>query len=237
MYVEPPGEVAEVFVEAAIQRMMPLRLAEVPLSDQPGGVAGALEHVGQSPLVRRESDLGVPARGVELVSEAGLVPAGVEAGPRRAADGRGHVPVGQPDAATREGVEVRRSNRPGTERAEVAVAQVVRQDDHDVGRRRGRVRLVRRRTAGHRERSQHGEGEDRHGRPHCSLGRHAAGAPRAAPRNDISPGPEHRFPPWSPRLPGQPPPSAPLRPHPLPAGAAGSGRPAGRRSCLRGRSP
>lgn len=74
------AEETEELIEAALPGMVVGRGAQVPLADQGGAVPGGLEAVGQGFLGEGQALLGAVAW-IELVAEAGLVPAGEHAGP------------------------------------------------------------------------------------------------------------------------------------------------------------
>ena len=141
------AEQSEELVEAPFDRVVLLARAEVPLPHQTGGVAGRAHHVADRRLASREPEFGVGVpfvvRGwVVLVAEPVLVAAGVETGPHRAADRRRGVAVGQPDAVRRQFVDVRGRDDRRSVGPDVAVAEVVGEDDDHVGRRRGRGRVL-----------------------------------------------------------------------------------------------
>ena len=75
---------------------------------------------------------GIPL-GIEFIAEALLVPAGDKPGAGGTADRIGNVAVGATDAGGGEAVEVRRGDVAGTLKADVAVAEIVRDDDENVG--------------------------------------------------------------------------------------------------------
>ena len=156
--VEDPVEA----VEAALARPGVTRsgigavrvLGQVPLAHHEGGVAGSAVRLGRGGDVGRELHrvAGEPGIAVRDVAHAGpmRVHAGQQRRPRRRAHRR-RVVVGEPQPALGEGIQVRRGDL-GAVAAEVAVAEVVGEDDHDV-RRTGRRRRWRRPPAlgaGHR---------------------------------------------------------------------------------------
>ena len=133
-----------------------LRLgAEMPFADRPGSVTGVPKRVGQRNLFDGQAQplavaAGRPA-GVEFVAEALLVAAGEQPGPRGAADRRRHVAVGEPHSIGGDRIDVRRLQAPATVAADVAVAQIVGQDDDAVRARRA-ARTAGARTPGPSER-------------------------------------------------------------------------------------
>ena len=128
---------AEVFVEAAFRRQVLRLMAEVPLADAHGLVALRLEHggesglrIGETGLVRRHEDVGHAG--------AGGVAAGEQRRARRGANRIGGIELREADSLRRHAVQVGRADF-GTVAADVAIAQIVAVDHHDVGRalRRG----------------------------------------------------------------------------------------------------
>ena len=150
---------AEELVEAALQRVVLLPEPEMPLPHQAGDVAGLAHHVAQRRLVLGQPELGVGValvvRGrVVLVAEPVLVAAREDPGPHRTADRRRDVAVGQPDPVRRQLVDVRRRDDGRAVGADVAVAEVVGEDDDHVGRR-GRFFS----HVGGRSATRHGKGQ------------------------------------------------------------------------------
>ena len=134
------AQMAEELVEAAPQRVVLLAEPEMPLPHQTGDVAGLPHQVAERRLVLGQSQLGVGVplvvRGrVVLVAEPVLVTAREDPGPHRTADRRRDVAVGQPDPVRRQLVDVRRRDDGRSVGADVAVAEVVGEDDDHVGRR------------------------------------------------------------------------------------------------------
>ena len=130
------AEEAEKLVEAAAERMPLLLETEVPLADDPGGVARGLEPLRENRLGEREADVLVGhedrAR-IELVAEALLIAAGHQRGPRGTAIGAAHVAVGEAHAVLRERVEMGRGNVLTAVGAGVGVSVIVGHDDQDIG--------------------------------------------------------------------------------------------------------
>ena len=143
---------SEVLVEATRHRMLRLGRAEVPLADHAGGVAALLEVVRQHALVERRAETFLgrsgDAAGVELVAEALLVAPGHETGARRTAHRRGDVALGEARSALGDGVDVRRPRGGAAVGADVAVPEVVGEDDDQVRRP---LRLGREHRAGEAE--------------------------------------------------------------------------------------
>jgi len=124
-----------------VQRRFELRqVTEVPLAEHRGPVAELAEALGD------RVGLGVDALVVERTVRVGeqhggnpgpvLVAARDQAGAGRRADRAAGVEVGQHHAARGKPVQVRRLY-PAIERADIAVAEIVRHDEDDVGRLAG----------------------------------------------------------------------------------------------------
>ena len=122
---------AEELVEAAVERVFPALPAELPLADRPGGVAGGPHHLGQRRLVEVEAI--VLDRRVELVAVSLRVAAGHQPGAGRAADRGGHVAGLEAHARGAQGVDVRGLDDLAAVQAEIAVAEIVGEDEDDVG--------------------------------------------------------------------------------------------------------
>src|SRR5262249_23031795 len=133
----------DVHVEALALRLEAFT-AQVPFADVCGGVSRRLERLGEGRLFERQlrGDDGaqqwlvgpVGAAGDEVGEvEALRVLAGDQRGARRRADGAGGVGGGELYAVGGEAVEVRRAVVGAAVTAEVAGAEVVDQDDDDVG--------------------------------------------------------------------------------------------------------
>jgi hypothetical protein len=133
-----PGEEAEVFVETAPGWVHLGSEAQVPLADHGGDVAGGLQRLRQRDLVGRQAEvLGLVGAGVELVPEALLVAPGQHSRARRAAHGAGDVSVGEADALLGNRVDVGGFDVIAELlSADVGVAEVVGDDEDDVGFRR-----------------------------------------------------------------------------------------------------
>ena len=109
-------------------------MAEAPLADEPGGIAGLIHEVGDGEGVGGHGRL---AFGLDFLVAAdrgvAVVLARHERASRRRADRRAGVGLGEPHALGREPVDVRRLDELLPETAEVAVAEVIREDEDDVG--------------------------------------------------------------------------------------------------------
>src|SRR5438552_18956361 len=74
--IVPTHEEAKVVVEAAGLWMMGGVEALVPFADEPGGIAGRAEPIGNRPLVERQPErVFVALMRIELVTETRLIPA------------------------------------------------------------------------------------------------------------------------------------------------------------------
>ena len=125
--------VNERFFESLVDGAHRIRVAEVPLAEDPGPVAGAFEDLCQGHLLGLHH--GPPDEGVDGAG-AVVVPAGHERGPRRGTD-RADVELRHPRAAARHGVEVWRADDGVAVHAQVAEALVVGHDEDHAGARRG----------------------------------------------------------------------------------------------------
>ena len=130
----PLVEVAEEVVEAlagwARCRFPPRR---GPICRTARCVARSLQHVGHGHLVGPQAHFGLA-----IAADGGVagVLAGHEAAARRRADGAAGVGLGEAHALGGQAVQVRREDVLLAVAAEVAVAEVVGQDEDDVGARR-----------------------------------------------------------------------------------------------------
>ena len=137
----PLAEVAIEVVEAlAFGRAAGARAAQAPLAVARGPVPEVAQALGEGdlPVGERPLSLGlVRAPPAVLPVRAHLGVAGVlareEDAARRGADRRAGVPVGEPDTALGDGVDARRLDVLLAVAAELAGAQVIHEDDHDVG--------------------------------------------------------------------------------------------------------
>ena len=156
----PADEKAEVIVEAARLRMMRAIEALMPFADQTGGITRAAEVVGDGVLVERQPQLRFIAdMRIEFMAEARLVTSREKAGARGTAIRRGDVTAGATHAAGRERVDVGRRHVLAAVNADVAIAEIVGDDDEDVGFRG--LCSISRVQCGQRSQQQGGEGGDR----------------------------------------------------------------------------
>ena len=129
------------FIESAAQRCEFVGGPEVPLADKTGGVAQLLEALREHGFGRR--DAVVPAcsdlldRWVALDPETHLVPSGHHPCARRVAHRACRVAIRESRAVPGDGVDVRGRDLGAPLEAEFAVAEIIRDDKHDVRRAGG----------------------------------------------------------------------------------------------------
>ncbi len=124
-------EVAVPVVEALEERDAPrARVPERPLAHSPGAVARLLQHLRDGEVVRSQPDVVG-----EVVPDAvvAVVHPRHEAAARGGTDGRARVGLGEPQALGGQPIEVRRLDLLLPVGAEITVAEVVGQDEDDVG--------------------------------------------------------------------------------------------------------
>ncbi len=137
-------------VEGVVERPRPRLVAEMPLADRHGAVAGAVQHLRQRDVVARaQADLAA-RRERRADADAERVATRQQRRTRRRARGRWRVGARGAHALARHGVEVRRAVHGVAVRRKVAVSHVVGEDDDDVGAR-GRGGRLCLRHAGERE--------------------------------------------------------------------------------------
>ena len=124
---------SEELVEPLARRQVVRAVAEVPLADRRGRVAPGFEHFRERGLAGREA-AGVLRPQRPRDADAVRVAAREDRRPARAAHGLRDVEVGEAHPLTRQAVEVRRADRLRPVTAEVAVTQVVGDDQHHVRR-------------------------------------------------------------------------------------------------------
>ena len=130
----------EELVEAAANGIVSCRAAQVPFADQGGHVAGIDEQVGEGFFGGRQAGVGFlvsRADGVEFEPETGLVTPGQQARAGGGTEGGGDVALGESNPAGRERINVRRRNLGIALASEFTVAEVVREEDDDIGGRLG----------------------------------------------------------------------------------------------------
>ena len=111
-----------------------VRIAEMPLANDTGGVSGGFEHLGHREFLRMRHR--VQAFQISGFADADGIGAGHQRGARDSAD-RLRVKSLEHQPARRHAIQVRGFDRLGAETAEVLVALVVGEDDNDVGSWRG----------------------------------------------------------------------------------------------------
>ena len=130
---------AEVLIEAAANGIeLLLGVAEMPLADHAGGIAGAVKELGQRDFRRRQSQLGVLAAeiggGVRRHAAAKRIATRHQRSARRCAERRRRIELREPRAFRGHPVEIRRLELRMPKARQVAVTEVVGQQDDDVGR-------------------------------------------------------------------------------------------------------
>ena len=140
----------EPIIEALIHRQELAKLSEMPLAHDRGRVPARLQHFRNRDLFGRQALCGVVAKhfrrraGRHAVrAAANRQPSGQERGPARRAH-RLDVEVRPLLSLGRHAIEARRADVRAAERSEIAVPQVVGEDDDDVRRRLRRLRGERR---------------------------------------------------------------------------------------------
>ena len=109
---------------------------QVPLADEAGGIARTLQHRGQGVAAGADQRGRVARQDFRSRCAPGVI-AGQKGVARRGAGGRGGMRPGEPRAARREPIDVRRPDPGRTVAAEVAIAEVVGIDEDDVRAARG----------------------------------------------------------------------------------------------------
>ena len=128
---------AEPLVEAVAARVTLRAGAEGPLAHPARGVAARAQHLRQEPLVLVNAvAAGVVERALQI--QAVRVGPGEQGRARGGADRLRYVETGEAGALPREAVEVRGPETFGALHAEVSPAHIIRDDQDDVWRRRGR---------------------------------------------------------------------------------------------------
>ena len=130
---------AEVVVETVPAGMMGRIVgvvAQVPFADAGRGVALRLERLGDGDFAGRQAAGRVPPQNAVAVvahAAADRVAAGEQGGPAGRADLGGGVEIGEPHPFGGHAVEVGRADARMPVAAQVAPAEIIRQDDDDVG--------------------------------------------------------------------------------------------------------
>ncbi len=123
----------EVLVEAVLQRQVGLLVAQVPLAHGAGGVAPALQQLGDGDLVRVQAHLRVRAESALDPDPLGVAPREQGRTGRRAHRLR-RVEVGEAHPLGRQPVQVRRGEPLGPVHADIRPALVIGEDEDDVRR-------------------------------------------------------------------------------------------------------
>ena len=122
----------EVFIKPVMERQEARMMSEMPLAGDAGRVPSLLEQLGHRRLAVGDAVLGA---GAERAVDAD--PVGVAAGQQRRARGRANrlrdVEVGEPPPFARQAVEVRRHETLRSKTADVTIALVVSENDHNIG--------------------------------------------------------------------------------------------------------
>ncbi len=130
----------EELVETPFHRVVLRRKTEVPLANETGHVTRLFQPIRDCLLAQRHAHVRLFLRrraGVVPMAEALLIPAGHQPRARRTAHRARHVAVRETHPTRRNGVDVRCRNVLTASRAQVRVAQVVRENDNDVRPSRG----------------------------------------------------------------------------------------------------
>ena len=107
---------------------------QVPLADPRGVIPRITEQRGDRRPVRLDQRVAVAPQHAPRQPRAPGVPPGEQAVAGRRAHRRRRMSVGQPQALPRQPIEMRCGDPPGrVERADIAVAEIVGQDQDDVG--------------------------------------------------------------------------------------------------------
>ncbi|OPZ10619.1 MAG: hypothetical protein BWZ10_02340 [candidate division BRC1 bacterium ADurb.BinA364] len=131
------AEKSEELVESAFGRPQSFLVADMPFAGHARGISGLFQLFGDHRLVAGHAIvlvLGVLAD-EDLEAEAVLIASGEQPGAGGRTDGAGDIAIGEFDAISRDGVDMRRGNVGGESLgADFAPAGIVGEDDQDVGR-------------------------------------------------------------------------------------------------------
>ncbi len=111
------------------------QMAEMPLANAGGPVAGVFEHVGDRHFIRVKALLAVGEQH-RAHAETLIMAAGQQGGPRSRADSTAHIEVGELRAFSSHPVQVRSFGNGRSVEADVSISHVINEDDDDVGARR-----------------------------------------------------------------------------------------------------
>lgn len=112
------------------------RPAQMPFANQGSGISGIMQAFGQGDLASRDTRTGIfiaGADGVEFVTKSSWKPAGQQAGPRGTAIGGGDIGLSTADTAFREPINPWRGDLRIALTAEFTVAQIIGDEQHDIG--------------------------------------------------------------------------------------------------------
>lgn len=127
---------AVVAIEPVAGREEALPVSQMPLAHTGRTVAGGSQHGGNGHLIRRQPAARPrkedPPRACQ--PQANGQPSSHQRPPARCADGRGGVELAQPHALSGHPVEVGCVDRRVAHAREIAVPEIIREDDDDVGR-------------------------------------------------------------------------------------------------------
>ncbi len=126
----PLVEIAEPVIEALpVRDAGAVGLAEAPLADYPGGVAGLFQQLGDGYIRRPKRHAGVAAD-----QRVARMQAGHQAAARRSADRASGVVIGEAHPLGGKLIDIRRFDCLLPVAAQVAVAQIVGQNENNIGR-------------------------------------------------------------------------------------------------------
>ncbi len=104
----------------------------MPLADQPRAVTGTLQMIGNRLLVQRQAMIRVAPGRIELPAMALLVASGDEAGTRRATNRMRDIAGLEERTTARQGIDVWCLDHVAAVCADIAVTQIISQDDHEI---------------------------------------------------------------------------------------------------------
>ena len=119
-------------IESAAQRCEFVGWTEVPLADKTGGVAQLLEALREHGFGRRDAVVAFFDRWVALDPETHLVPSGHHPCARRVTHRTCRVAISESCTVLGYGVDVRGRNLSAPLKAKFAIAEIIRDDKHDV---------------------------------------------------------------------------------------------------------
>jgi hypothetical protein len=122
---------AEVFVEAVIRGQVRVQMAQMPLADTARGIAVVLQMPRDGDLIRGQPG-GVPWEEYAGHSRPGILAAREQSRARWRTHGIAGVEICEAEPVFRQRIDMRRPDG-GTVAADIAIAQVVAIDHHEVG--------------------------------------------------------------------------------------------------------